>query len=87
MLKAVEGCLTSCGAVLISVGQSRSWYEGEIGLDALTVETLQTEAMAREEAAAALANKAASGLALPDSDFCLECWLKSLEQRSAVMGL
>ena len=52
VLVAVEGCRTSCGAVLISVGQNIAGYEGEIGLDAVTVETLQTEAMAREAAAA-----------------------------------
>ena len=61
VLVAVEGCRTSCGAVLISVGQNIAGYEGEIGIDAVTVETLQAEARAREEAEAeASAAKAAA---------------------------
>jgi uncharacterized Zn-binding protein involved in type VI secretion len=86
VLIAVEGCLTSCGAVLISVGQNIGWHEGGIGLDAVTVETLRAETEAAE-AAELVAPSRSTSLALPDSDFCLECWLKALAQRSVVMGL
>ena len=77
VLVAVEGCRTSCGALLISVGQNIAGYEGEIGLDAVTVETLQTEAMAREAAEALAVSRLGE-----DRAVSLKDGLKSLQAES-----
>jgi hypothetical protein len=54
VLKAVEGCITDCGAVLISVGQDIGFYDGELGLDVASVRILQDEGIERKKAAEAL---------------------------------
>jgi hypothetical protein len=92
VLKAVEGCKTDCGAVLISVGQDIGFYDGELGLDAASYKTLQAEGIERKKAASKaqaeiIAPSRDTGLALADNDFCLECWLKALEQQRTVMDL
>jgi hypothetical protein len=88
VLVAVEGCRISCGAVLISVGQSIGTYEGEIGLDGGSYRILQAEGVAEKERAeaAAQAARAAAAIAVPESDFCLDCWLNALAQERANMG-
>jgi hypothetical protein len=71
--------------VLISVGQSIGTYEGEIGLDCDSCRIVQAEGVAEKERTEAA--QVAAAIAVPESGFCFECWLKAQVQRNMVIGL